>query len=154
LTAPEITDLDSALALKGVELEPSDWLRIDQARIDRFADATDDHQWIHCDVEKAAAGPYGKTIAHGFLTLSLVPALIRQIITLKGVTSAINYGSDKVRFLNPVLVDSNIRLRSVLREVDDQGGGRVRVVFEHTVEIEGAERPALVATQIALYHFA
>ena len=143
----------SLQAAVGAELDGCPWLEIDQERIKRFADATDDHQWIHVDEQRAAAGPYGRTIAHGYLTLSLIPALVRQLITLVGLESAINYGSDAVRFLSPVPVGSRIRARAALVDVQDRGGS-ARVVLKTTIDIEGSERPALVATTIAVYTFA
>lgn len=129
----------------GEELGTGDWLTIDQDRIDAFADATGDHQWIHVDAERAAQGPFGATIAHGFLTLSLLPTLSGpNAIPRDGVKMGINYGLNKVRFITPVKVGSRIRARRRLVDVT-QGDGWVQFATEVTVEIEGAEKPACVA---------
>ena len=119
-------------------------IAVEQGQIDGFADATHDHQWIHVDVERAKEGPFGTTIAHGFLTLSLLPALIAQVYKVDGVKMGINYGLNKVRFTSPVPVGSKVRGIIELVEVGDVGGG-VQLVTKVTVEIEGSERPALVA---------
>ncbi|MGW4536103.1 MaoC family dehydratase [Nocardia sp. NPDC004340] len=146
----DFSDFDALRAAAGTELGVSDWITVDQQRIDTFADATDDHQWIHVDAARAAAGPYGRTIAHGFLTLSLVVPMTGQIMTVSAANMAINYGLDKVRFINPVLVDSRIRGRLTLDTVTDIPGG-VQAVRTMTVEIEGADKPACVAESIARY---
>jgi len=136
----------------GAELGPSDWLLIDQARIDRFADATDDHQFIHVDPEKAATTPFGSTIAHGFLSLSLISTLLGQIMPIPvGTVMGINYGMDKVRFVLPVNVDSRVRARCRIEKVSKRSGGRFMVKTTVTVEIENRERPALVAEILSLY---
>lgn len=127
----------------------SDWVSIDQARITAFAHATDDHQWIHLDAQRAAEGPYGSTIAHGFLTLSLLPHLTQDAVTVDGTGMRLNYGLDRVRFTNPVPVDSRVRARVIVAGVEPASLG-ARVTLDITVEIEGQERPALVATQILL----
>lgn len=127
----------------GEEIGVGEWLQISQARIDGFADATGDHQWIHVDVEKAKAGPFGSTIAHGFLTLSLIPA-IAPSFDVPGVRMAVNYGLDRVRFITPVPVDSRVRARSVLREVSEVPGG-IQLKTEMTIELQGSEKPACVA---------
>ncbi|ROS78425.1 MaoC family dehydratase [Cellulomonas sp. PhB143] len=126
-----------------------DWFRIDQARIAAFADATEDHQWIHLDAERAAAGPFGATIAHGYLTLSLLPRLTRGLLDVGGTAMIVNYGLDEVRFLQPVVAGSRVRATSELTSVDDTARG-VRAGVTVTVEIDGTERPALVARTIAL----
>jgi len=136
--------VDELRAAKGEELEPTDWLTIDQDRVNQFADATDDHQWIHVDVEKAKAGPFGTTIAHGFLTLSLLPDLLSRIYKVEGVQMGINYGLNKVRFINPLPVGSRVRGKAEITDITDVTGG-VQVSTTMTVEIEGAEKPALVA---------
>ncbi|MFD7846323.1 MaoC family dehydratase [Nocardia sp. NPDC059764] len=146
----DFSDFDALRAAAGTELGVSDWITVDQQRIDTFADATDDHQWIHVDAARAAAGPYGRTIAHGFLTLSLVVPMTGQIMTVSAANMAINYGLDKVRFINPVLVDSRIRGRLTLDTVTDIPGG-VQAVRTMTVEIEGADKPACIAESIARY---
>lgn len=142
-----IADLETAI---GAPAETSDWMTIDQNRIDQFADATNDHQWIHVDPERAAAGPFGKTIAHGFLTLSLISDLLFGITTVEGSPMVINYGLDKVRFLGVVPVDSRIRASSQITAVSSAAQG-VRVESTVTIELEGSERPALVAESIALF---
>jgi len=134
----------------GSVLGTSDWLTVDQAMIDRFAEATGDHQWIHVDVERARREmPGGKTIAHGYLTLSLVPRLSQSILKIKRRSRGINYGSNTVRFLNPVAAGNRVRLVQGLKAVEPIEGGQ-RLIFEMRVEIEGEERPALVAETIAL----
>ena len=127
----------------------SEWLTVDQQRIDTFADATGDHQWIHVDPERAAAGPFGTTIAHGFLTLSLVPHLLRDVVDYPAWPVRINYGSDRVRFLAPVPVDSRVRAGAELVAVRPSGTG-TQVTVAVTVEIEGSEKPALVAQTLTL----
>jgi acyl dehydratase len=134
----------------GQELGRSEWLTVDQAMIDRFAEATGDHQWIHVDVERAKREmPGGKTIAHGYLTLSLLPRLSYGIFRIAKRSRGINYGSNKVRFLNPVTAGSRVRLVQGLKAVEPIEGGQ-RLIFEAKVEIEGETRPALIAETIAL----
>jgi len=134
----------------GQKIGVSDWVTVDQTMIDKFADATGDHQWIHVDVERAKKEmPGGKTIAHGFLTLSLVAGLSGQTHDIRKRSRGINYGSNKVRFTAPVPAGSRIRLHQSLLKVEDIEGG-VRMTFENQVEIEGSPRPALVAETIAL----
>lgn len=145
-TITSAEDLDSVV---GQPLDPGDWLEIDQQRVNTFADATGDHQWIHVNAERAAAGPYGATIAHGFLTLSLIPVLGQSALSLDFGSAKINYGLNKVRFMNPVKVGSRIRTRAQIIEVKPGGTG-TQVVTRYTVEIEGTERPACVAEQITL----
>jgi acyl dehydratase len=129
----------------GRELGPSDWMTVDQAMIDTFAEATGDHQWIHVDVERARREmPDGKTIAHGYLTLSLVPRLAATLMRVKKRSRGVNYGSNKVRFISPVQAGARIRLRQRIANVEEIPGG-VRVTSAMTVEIEGQSRPALVA---------
>ncbi len=136
----------------GTELGPSDWLLIDQQRINIFADATNDHQFIHVDAEKAAATTFGSTIAHGFLSLSLISHLVGQIMLKpKGTVMGINYGSDKVRFLQPVKVNSRVRARARVEKVSVRPGGQFLVKSTITVEIENEQRPALVAEILSLY---
>jgi acyl dehydratase len=136
----------------GTRLGPSEWLLIDQERINRFADATSDHQFIHVDTEKAASTPFGSTIAHGFLSLSLVSHLVGQIMPKpEGTIMGINYGSDKVRFLQPVKVDSRVRAFARVEKVSVRPGGQLLVKSKVTVEIENEERPALIAEILSLY---
>jgi acyl dehydratase len=136
--------------LVGQEVGASDWLTIDQDRINKFADATNDPQWIHIDVERAKKEmPGGKTIAHGYLTLSLIPFFASQIMKVSGVTRGINYGSNKVRFTNMVPVGSKLRARQKIMSVEPKSGG-VQIVSEFTIEIEGQDRPACVAESIGI----
>ncbi|MBN9048600.1 MAG: MaoC family dehydratase [Rhizobiales bacterium] len=134
----------------GQELGVGNWLLVDQERINGFADATGDHQWIHVDVERAAReAPGGKTIAHGYLTLSLLPLLSQTVFKIRRRSRGINYGTDKVRFISPVPAGSRIRARQRLLSATPVDGG-YRFVYETTVEIEGQERPALVAQNIVI----
>ena len=134
--------------LLGQEIGVSDWITVTQERIQLFADATNDHQWIHLDVERSKAGPFGATIAHGFLTLSLLSHLLAQVYRIDGTKMGINYGLNKVRFTAPVPVGSKIRGVVDIADVEDAKGGAVQVTTRITVEIEGSERPALVAEWI------
>ena len=137
--------LEAYQAMVGKELEPSEWLEVTQERIDAFADATDDHQWIHVDPERAAEGPFGTTIAHGFLTLSLcVPLLSEALADLPPSSMSINYGTNKVRFPAPVPAGSRIRARVTVASVDEVPGGE-QAVFVMTIEREGGEKPVCVA---------
>lgn len=140
-------DLES---LAGQEVGVSDWHVIDQDRVNKFADATGDHQWIHVDVERATK-LMGGPIAHGYLTLSLLPMLSAEVLNVSGVTRGINYGSDKVRFTNMVPVGSKVRLRQVCKSVVAKSGGK-QMIMESTVEIDGQERPALVAEAISVVY--
>lgn len=136
----------------GAELGPSDWLLIDQQRINQFAEATNDHQFIHVDDEKAAASPFGSTIAHGFLSLSLISYLVGQIMLKpRGIVMGINYGSDKVRFLQPVKVNSRVRARARIEKISARPGGQFLTKTTVTIEIENESRPALVAEILSLY---
>ncbi|MCX4662886.1 MaoC family dehydratase [Streptomyces uncialis] len=139
-------------AAVGERLGYSDWLEIDQRRVDLFADATGDHQWIHVDPERAAAGPFGTTIAHGYLTLSLLPVLVPQVFQVEGVRMGLNYGTDKVRFPAPVPVGSRLRATAELRKVAEAGGG-VQVTAAVTVEREGGDKPVCVAESVSRYYF-
>ena len=141
-------DLKAAV---GQELGASDWLEIDQERIDLFADATGDHQWIHVDPDRAAVGPFGKTIAHGYLTLSLVNLFLPQILEVRGISMGVNYGCDKVRFPAPVPVGSRIRGVGQLVAAEEVKGGAVQATVRVTVEIEGSERPACVVDTISRF---
>ena len=135
----------------GRELGPSDWITVDQAMIDRFADATGDHQWIHVDVERARREmPGGKTIAHGYLTLSLIPRMAATLLEISRRSRGINYGSNKIRFISPVPAGSRIRLRQRILGADEVPSDGIRVTSEMTVEVEGQERPALVAELIGI----
>lgn len=134
----------------GRDLGVSDWLRVDQRRVGLFAHATDDHQWIHVDPERAAAGPFGRTIAHGYLTLSLVPRLLEQLLVVSDQVRGANYGLERVRFTSPVPVGSSIRLAAQLAEAQRREDGGVQFRITIRVEIDGQERPAMVGESIYL----
>ncbi|MCC7256822.1 MAG: MaoC family dehydratase [Gammaproteobacteria bacterium] len=153
--APRIVrSIDDARALIGHEIGVSEWVAVTQERIDQFAAATDDHQWIHTDTARAAREmPGGQTIAHGYLLISLMPALMDQVVKMPSLERAINYGLNKVRFKNPVPAGSRVRLRSVLVQAQKRAGA-LQVVLENTLEIEGQSKPACVAEVIALYFLA
>ncbi len=146
-TFESLTDLQSAV---GEVLGTSDWVLVDQDRVNQFADATGDHQWIHVDPAKAAEGPFGTTIAHGYLTLSLLPMLTWQIYTVNGISGALNYGLDKVRFPSPVPVGSKVRATAELTAFDEFPGGGQAVVT-CTIETEGGSKPACVAATIVRF---
>jgi acyl dehydratase len=133
----------------GQPLGTSPWLMIDQRRIDAFAEATGDRQWIHVDADRAAAGPFGATIAHGFLTLSLLPMLSDQAFAIADVRMGINYGLNKLRFPHPVRVGSRVRAHFVLKSFEPMADGSVQMVVEATVEIDGSPKPACVAEMVA-----
>lgn len=143
--------IDTLLAAKGETLGTSSWVEITQEAVNLFADATGDHQWIHVDPAKAAQGPFGTTIAHGYLTLALIPQLMAQMYTVNGVKLAINYGLNKVRFPSPVPVGSKVRATSTVTDSEDLGNGTVQLTVSTTVEIEGGAKPACVAESILRY---
>jgi acyl dehydratase len=143
-------DLRSAV---GEHLGYSDWHVVDQDRIDRFADATGDHQWIHVDPEMAKAGPFGRTIAHGYLTLSLIPWLMGEVVRYEGVKMGVNYGCNKVRFPAPVPVDSRVRAGAELVECEEVGGGALQLVTRVTIAVEGQEKPSCVAETVSRVYF-
>jgi acyl dehydratase len=143
------TSLDDVAAAQGEELGTTDWVTIEQSRVDQFAEATGDHQWIHVDVERAASGPFGGTIAHGYLTLSLVPWLGSQVFSLETPGAKLNYGVNKVRFPNPVRVGSRVRNTVSVGEVTDLPSGK-QLTLKHVVEIEGEDKPACVAETVVL----
>ncbi len=145
-TFSSIDDFSTAI---GEDLGTSPWMTIDQDRINLFADATDDHQWIHVDPERAAAGPFGTTIAHGFLTLSLVPVLMAQVFSVERLAMLVNYGSDKVRFLRPVPVDSRICVQATLKAIEPTDMG-IRATITVTVNLEDGGKPACIAEMITL----
>lgn len=145
--------IDDLAACQGQVIGHSDWVTITQDAVDLFADATGDHQWIHVDPERAAAGPFGTTIAHGYLTLAMLPQLMGQICRVDGVTMGINYGLNKVRFPAPVPVGSRIRAEASVVEVADVGGGAHQVTYSTTVAVEGSAKPACVAETVARYVF-
>lgn len=150
MSAPRsIADLDELKSLVGQEIGTTDWVDVTQEQVDLFADATGDHQWIHVDVERAASGPFGGTIAHGFLTLSMLPSFGARLFSLEFGAARLNYGLGTVRFTNPVPVGSRIRATATFEEVNDLAKG-TQVVTRYVIEIEGVERPAVVAQQITL----
>lgn len=142
-------DLEQAV---GSQLGHSDWLEITQDRIDRFADATGDHQWIHVDPERAKHGPFGACIAHGYLTQSLVNYFLPQIVEVRGISMGVNYGADRLRFPAPVPVGSRVRGSGELLRVEPTKDGAVQAVIRVTVEIEGGERPGCVIDTISRYY--
>ncbi len=143
---------DALKSAIGKPLGTSDWLTIEQKRVDLFADATDDHQWIHVDVERAKEGPFGAPIAHGYLTLSLVSHFLPQLMVVPNAKMGVNYGCNKVRFPAPVPVGSKIRASGEITSVDDVAGG-VQIVTKVTIEIEGGGKPACVAECVSRFVF-
>ncbi|WP_182906844.1 MaoC family dehydratase [Microbispora sp. H13382] len=142
-----VNGLDEIRALAGKDLGRSGWLEIAQERVNTFADATGDHQWIHVEPVRAEGGPFGGTIAHGYLTLALVIPMFNELLEIGGVTMSINYGLEKVRFPSPVRVGARIRLGAVVVSVEDVPGG-VQMLLDFTVEIDGAAKPACVARAV------
>jgi acyl dehydratase len=145
-----VNGIDEFHALKGTQLGYSPWLLVDQARIDQFAEATGDHQWIHVDPERAATGPFGTTIAHGYLTLSLAPVLLNQVVEVNGYGFGVNYGCNKVRFPSPVPVDSELRMGASVADAQDVEGG-VQVLFDLVFEVRDAAKPSCVAQVVYRY---
>jgi acyl dehydratase len=141
--------LDGVRSLAGQDLGASSWLLVDQERVNTFADATGDHQWIHVDPERARGGPFGGTIAHGYLTLSMIPRMVWQIYTVEGLKMAVNYGSNKVRFPSPVPVDSRLRAGAELVGLE-RGPKGAQVTVRVTVEREGGDKPACVAEVVSV----
>ncbi|WP_405867347.1 MULTISPECIES: MaoC family dehydratase [unclassified Streptomyces] len=146
-----VNGIDELKKLAGSDLGTSEWIEVTQERINTFADATGDHQWIHVDPEKAAAGPFGAPIAHGYLTLSLFIPLFTELLDVQGVTTKVNYGLNKVRFPSPVKVGSRIRLVGKLAEVEEVPGG-VQITVDGTIEIEGAAKPAAVLQSLSRFY--
>jgi acyl dehydratase len=149
---PEFQTADDLRAAKGQHLGHSDWVEITQQRVDRFADATGDHQWIHVDPEKAAKGPFGTTVAHGYLTLALVPMLASEVSRVDGAKMGVNYGSNKVRFPAPLPTGSKVRAGVKLLSVEDVPGG-VQVINEVTIEREGGDKPCCVGEIVSRVYF-
>ncbi|MDO6802825.1 MaoC family dehydratase [Wenyingzhuangia sp. 1_MG-2023] len=147
-----INSFEDFKSYEGKEIGVSEYLDVPQERINQFADATLDHQWIHCDAEKAKEGPFGNTIAHGYLTLSLMPYLWEQIIEVNNSKMLVNYGIEKLRFNKPVSVGSRLRLRTKLKSIDNLRGIS-KAVLSINIEIEGERKTALDADIIFLYHF-
>jgi acyl dehydratase len=146
-----VNGLDELKKLAGSDLGTSEWIEVTQERINTFADATGDHQWIHVDPEKAAAGPFGAPIAHGYLTLSLFIPLFTELLDVQGVTTKVNYGLNKVRFPSPVKVGSRIRLVAGLTDVEEVPGG-VQITVDGAVEIEGGAKPAAVLQSLSRFY--
>ncbi|KUN88028.1 MaoC family dehydratase [Streptomyces griseoruber] len=146
-----VNGLDELKKLAGSDLGTSEWIEVTQERIDTFADATGDHQWIHVDPERAAAGPFGAPIAHGYLTLSLFIPLFTELLDVQGVTTKVNYGLNKVRFPSPVKVGSRIRLVGKLAEVEEVPGG-VQITVDGAIEIEGGAKPAAVLQSLSRFY--
>jgi acyl dehydratase len=144
MTSPLVTDLGSLSDHVGAQLGPTEWQVISQEQVNAFADATGDHQWIHVDVERAKSGPFGGTIAHGYLTLSLVPVVQQELLDVQGAALTVNYGLDRLRFPAPVPVGSRVRASAVVSEVTEVGGG-TQLKLTMTFEVEGNEKPACVA---------
>ncbi len=146
-----IQGVDEFRTLVGTHLGYSDWVVVDQERIDRFADATGDHQWIHVEPERARNGPFGGTIAHGYLTLSLVPYLLAQVVHVENVAMGVNYGCNKVRFPAPVPVGSEVRAGAVVASAEEVPGG-VQVALDVTIEVRGAVKPSCAAQVVVRYY--
>jgi acyl dehydratase len=144
---------DELVASLGTVIGPSSWLTIDQARVDGFADVTEDHQWIHVDPVRAASGPFGTTIAHGFLTLSLLPRFVSELRAVEGMKMGLNYGLNKVRFPAPAPVGSRLRATSETIEVEQTADGGIQVVNRVTIEIDGSAKPACVADMVSRFYF-
>ncbi len=151
MTATTVATFAELPGLAGTVLKPSGWLEITQERVNTFADATDDHQWIHVDPERAKDGPFGAPIAHGFLTLSLIIPLWTVLFDVKGVSTKVNYGLDRVRFTSPVPVGSRVRLVATLSDVQEVKGG-YQLTASGTIEIEGQERPAVVVEFLSRFY--
>jgi acyl dehydratase len=147
-----VIDLTALEGMSGHDLGVSEWLLIDQARIDRFADATDDHQWIHVDPRRAADGPFGATVAHGYLTLSLVIPLLTQLLVVERRRLAVNYGLNKVRFPSPVRAGSRIRLAGTIAKVSRVSADGVELAIDLTVELEGSPKPACAAQSVMRFY--
>jgi acyl dehydratase len=152
-TQPQtVVAFDEVKNLVGKSLGHSAWREITQEQVNTFADATDDHQWIHTDPERAAEGPFGAPIAHGFLTLSLLIPMWSELFDVTGVKTKVNYGLDKVRFTSPVKVGSRIRMKGSIADVQEVKGNGLHIVVDSVIEIEGEERPAVVATFLARFY--
>ena len=151
-TPNTIVSFEDAPGLTGQDLGFSEWRTVTQEMVNTFADATDDQQWIHTDPERAKDGPFGGPIAHGFLTLSMIIPFWGELLDVTGVTTKVNYGLDKVRFTSPVKVGSRIRMGAVVREITEVKGNGLHLVADGTIEIEGQERPAVVATFLTRFY--
>ena len=147
-----VNGIEELKALAGADHGRTGWMEMTQDRVNTFADATDDHQWIHVDPERAAAGPFGGTIAHGYLTLAVVIPLFNELLQVGGISMGINYGLNKVRFPAPVRVGSKIRLAGRLGAIESVGTNAVQMVVDFTVEVEGSDKPACVAQAVYRYY--
>lgn len=153
MKATSFAGIDDARRRRGEEIGISDWLLIDQQRVDAFAEVTGDRQWIHVDVERAKReSPFGATIAHGYLTLSLLAKFAQECIKVEGIKLAVNYGLNRVRFASPVIVGSRLRARFVLGEVSDIAGG-AQLVWQAVIDIEGSDKPACAAEMVTRWYF-
>ncbi|TML92553.1 MAG: MaoC family dehydratase [Actinobacteria bacterium] len=150
--ATTIDGIEGLKAAVGDHLGYSDWHEITQDRINAFAEATGDHQWIHVDPERAKDGPFGRTIGHGYLTLSLAPWLMSEVLNVTGMAMGLNYGLNKLRFPNPVPVGSKLRMGAQVAGVEDVGGGGVQATIDLTFELEGETKPACVAQAVYRYY--
>jgi len=146
-----VLQMDKLAGSAGTDLGVSPWRLVTQEHIDQFATATGDDQWIHVDIERAKDGPYGTTIAHGYLTLSLFPVLLSDLWKLEGSSMGLNYGINRLRFLSPVTAGSRVRLKASIADATERSPGRVQVTFALTVELEGSTKPALVAETVGMY---
>jgi acyl dehydratase len=146
-----VNAIDEFHSLAGSHIGYSDWERVDQERVNLFADATGDHQWIHVDPERAKSGPFGGPIAHGYLTLSLAPVLLNKVLSVSGTSFGVNYGCNKVRFPSPVPVGSDLRLGVAVATVEDVEGG-VQVTYDLTMEVRDAPKPSCVAQVVYRYY--
>ncbi|NUA30611.1 MaoC family dehydratase [Cupriavidus basilensis] len=148
------TSIEALKAFRGKEAGPSPWHQVTQHEVNLFAEATGDHQWIHVDPERARReSPFGGPVAHGFLTLSLLPMLMAQVTSFEGMRAGVNYGLNRVRFTGPVPVGAKVRVRAVLHDVDDEGQGGVKVMWKVTFEMEGAAKPVCIAESLAKLYF-
>ena len=150
--ARTVVPFEEVANLAGTDLGVTEWMTVTQDMINTFADATSDHQWIHTDVERAKEGPFGAPIAHGFLTLSLIIPFWSELFDVTGVTTKVNYGLDKVRFTNPVKAGARIRMKAEISEVQEVKGNGLHLVTNGVIEIEGEERPAVVATILSRFY--
>lgn len=146
-----VDGIEEIKELGGRDLGVTDWVTVDQERINAFAEATGDHQWIHVDEERCRReSPYGTTIAHGFLTISLLPMLAQQLIEFRGISARLNYGLNKLRFTGPVPAGSRVRLRQSIKDVSERDDGSLQVTADVVIEVEGADKPACIAESVAL----
>ena len=150
--ARTVVPFEEVANLAGTDLGVTEWMTVTQDMINTFADATSDHQWIHTDVERAKEGPFGAPIAHGFLTLSLIIPFWSELFDVTGVSTKVNYGLDKVRFTNPVKAGARIRMKAEISEVQEVKGNGLHLVTNGVIEIEGEERPAVVATVLSRFY--